>query len=344
MGNQYLTLEEIRKPVRVHSIKLDLNRLPSWEKAICDLPVGTGIKGGIARKVLKVICGRKWKHYDFASEMNGDGDVDLVVAVPEIMSELRLRLRKEFAGMMIGGVALEAKDIELSSDLKDFFLSRDVTMNECLLFHSSDGYFLYYSSGAYSDGSRGIIRPCVHCLHNGYSQIWFYWKGRPVVASHNFARTIVRMIKGHGLSFALDENTIRFYQENGLDPVTLWRILRPFHKNEDKFLYAVKYLEAFRMLSKFQSDTERFKLWGRVFMEIQNRIAKFGKLVNLSEPDAETIEAWMAWKGEQFERWMTRRKIKQQLGKRVTPAGKAKVFLPAGLKNFPCFYNTKGGG
>lgn len=337
--NQYLTVEEIQRPVKVGSIVIDLDRLPSWKDILVQLPVGTGIKGGVARKVLKVLCGLKWEHPDFRDEMTDDNDLDIVIAVNRVTPELRLHLRKEFEGRSLGDLTLEAEDIEVTDNMKWYFLTRDITMNECLLFKVSQLKFrLYYSEQAVEDTPQGIIRPSTHCLHNGYSQVWFLWRGEPVVGDHNLARAIVRMVKGHGRVYGIDAHTFQCYRKKGMPDIALWRILRPFHTDKEKYLEAVMHLEELRLIPRLKTDVQRLELWGQVFSAINTGLARRGKLLNPVSPDAKAVEDWIAYKEEMFRRWQIRRKIRQALGRRVTPDFRAEVRLPKGLESFPSFY------
>lgn len=337
----YLTEAAIRQAVVVRSMIIDSEKLPDWEKALQGLPCGTGIKGGVARKILKVLCGRNHNHEDFKNEMNGDGDLDVLIAVSEIDPGVRLGLRRKFAGKKIGDLLLEAKDIEVADSLSWYFLTRDITMNECLLFREKqDLLVLYFSHQGQLDILDSIIRPSVHLLHNGFSQVWKYWQGQPVVGSQNFVRSIVRYLKGHGLRYAIDEHTFNYYhyRNRGLKAVDLWRILRPFHKEQEKYLRAARYLEQNGLIAPLKNDIERRKLWGKVMLGINDALAERGKLLTLADPNAEVIEEWIDYKSQQWEQWQTERQDRIARGIMVTPDIKAEVILPEGVNNFPIFF------
>lgn len=337
----YLSEDTIRQAVVVRSMAINPERLPDWEGTLLELPPGTGIKGGIARKILKVLCGRNYNHEDFRNEMNGDSDLDLLIAVSKADPTLRLELRRKFAGKKIGDLLLEAKDIEVADNFSWYFLTRDVTMNECLLFRENQDLFvLYFSEQGQLDIFDSVIRPSVHLLYNGFSPVWKYWQGLPVVGSQNFIRSIARYLKGHGLKYAIDEHTFGYYhyRNRGLKSVDLWRVLRPFHKEAERYLRAVKYLEHNNLIAPLKNDIERRKLWGRVMLGINDALAERGKLLNLADPTPEVVEEWIDYKRQQWEQWWTERQDRIARGITVTPDIQAEVHLPEGVNSFPILF------
>jgi hypothetical protein len=77
------------------------------------MQVGMGIKGGIARKVMKVILDIPLDAKHVKSEISGEFDIDIIVLVENNTKELEMLIRKELTGMSIGGMIIEAKDIEV---------------------------------------------------------------------------------------------------------------------------------------------------------------------------------------------------------------------------------------
>lgn len=68
-------------------------------------PAGMGIKGGIARKLLKHLYG--------TPEPPGSFDIDVLVFIEQYTPSDRRAARELVTGMRLGGLVLEAKDVEV---------------------------------------------------------------------------------------------------------------------------------------------------------------------------------------------------------------------------------------
>lgn len=66
---------------------------------------GMGIKGGIARKLLKHLYG--------TPEPPGSFDIDVLVFIDQYTPSDRRAARELVTGMRLGGLVLEAKDVEV---------------------------------------------------------------------------------------------------------------------------------------------------------------------------------------------------------------------------------------
>ena len=80
-----------------------------------------GIKGGVARKVLKIVLGVPLDAPHMKNEISGDYDIDIIVLVKHVTKELTSHIRKELTGTSIGGMIIEAKDIEVNIIFPPFF-------------------------------------------------------------------------------------------------------------------------------------------------------------------------------------------------------------------------------
>ncbi|HQK63664.1 MAG TPA: hypothetical protein PLF16_00770 [Candidatus Staskawiczbacteria bacterium] len=328
-------------PVHVRAQGLDLSRLPDWSDIINALPQGVGIKGGIARKVLKVICGLNHNHPDFAAEMNGEGDIDIVVSCRGILVPgKRLQLRKEFAGCHFGDMQVEAKDIEISGDLAAYFRTRDVTMNECLIFRQDENpeFVLYYTEQAKRDIADGIVAPSIHCLHKKFCQMWFSHEGKFIVGSQPFERCIIRMIKGHGIRYGINSETWDHYRTRGLSQKSLYKIFKNFVADDRKFARCHRHLTGLGLIG---ADSDPNLLWGQAVFAVNESLARHGKRLTFTEPDADTIEKWICQKEAEYEEWKFDRFTKMSLGIEVEPDIEAPVHLPSiprVVENYPTFY------
>lgn len=323
-------------PIYVQSLPLEPGLLPDWKDMIECMPVGTGLKGGIARKILKVICGKKRSHPDFAAEMNGNGDVDILVAVRAVTPELRLNIRQQIAGKKCGHLEIMAKDIEVADDLKAYFRHRDVTMNEVLVFRTGEhAVNIYYTDEAVADIDNSVIRPSIHCLHTGYGQVWRYDELQRFIVCFNFDRCIIRWVKGHGLFYEINAETWSHYRERGLSQRSIFRIFRNFVGDEQAFRRCHRHLAALGLVAQ---DSDPNFLWGSAIFEVNSRLAKHGKRLTFTEPDAAQIEEWIARKQQEFQDWKFDRASKTAMGMQLEPDTEAEVFLPPGIQNFPAYF------
>lgn len=333
-----MNVDDIARPVIVRAVELDPNRLPSWEPVLADLPVGCGIKGGLARKILKVISGLKYHHPDLASELNGDGDLDILVAVGQVTVKNRLAVRQAMSGQKMGDMEIEPKDIEVSDDIARYFRTRDVTMNEALVFRlSPDAVFLLFTEDAQRDVSEGIIRPAVHCLHSVFTQIWMFDQaGNAVLTPKVLVRCILRYLKGHGVSYGIDHDTWSYYHNNPLSPRDHFRLLRFYADDDERFSSCIEHLKAIGLVAE---DVDANYLWGDCLYEVNMALARHGRRLTFAEPTAEQIESWIATKEHEYAQWLIRRQAIQAIGSLVEPDIQAEVVLPQNWGNFPVIYS-----
>lgn len=337
-----MNANEVSKPITVSSMVLDPQRLPDWQRVIADIPVGTGLKGGLARKILKVISGLNRHDEDFVSEMNGDGDIDVLVAVPKVTPALRRELREKFAGQMFGGMVVEPKDVEVSDNLSHYFRSRDVTMNEALVFRASeDEVLLFYTDQAAVDIVDGAIRPAIHTLHNGFKQVWQFGSHDEVIPTPAaLSRSIIRLLKGHGTHYAIEQAVWQHYnwQTNPFELRDLFRIFKSFKDDGDKYYTAFRHVVELGLIS---DDTCPFDLWADMVSDTVRRLARHGHRFTFTEPNVNQIEAWVDRKADEYFDWQMKRTTLASIGQFLEPDYAADVYLPGGVDNYPAFFTER---
>ena len=228
--------DKVRQPVDVLCDNLDMEQLkrhhPAYYDFCKDLPVGMGIKGGIGRKLLKEFYG--------TPEPPSSFDVDVLVFVDEYSPASRIAAREAANGMKLGSLVLMPQDIEVltKSFLPEYFITRDVTMNEVLILRTGDDSIsLFYTSDAKRDVSegRGLIRPSIHALRSEFNAIWeLEDNGTPFMAGQQVSRSLIRFLKGHGGDYAFDDATWAHFRKNGLSKTQLFKVLRPFHDDGER--------------------------------------------------------------------------------------------------------------
>lgn len=159
----------VRQPMQILCDTVDLEEIGKVDPAIAsvaaDLGFGIGLKGGIARKLLKILHGTP-------EPATNDFDVDcIIVAEAGLTPAEETELRAAVTGTQLGHLVLEPKDVEVISKegLKSYWLHRDVCLNEVLLMRLAPGapLTLFYSNYALEDARSNVIRSIPHALKSG---------------------------------------------------------------------------------------------------------------------------------------------------------------------------------
>ena len=231
--------DKVSQPVQVLCHKIDTAQLqrdlPAYYEFCKDLPVGMGIKGGVARKLLKELFG--------TPEPPGTFDVDVLIFVDEYTPASRIAAREAATGMKLGSLVLMPQDIEVLTKgyLPEYWVTRDVTMNEVLILRTAhDSVSLFYTSDAKRDVSQGggLIRPSIHALRSEFNPIWeLEDDGTPIMGGGQICRSLIRYLKGHGGDYAFDEATWAHFRTHRLTMTQLFKVLRPFHDDGEEIKY-----------------------------------------------------------------------------------------------------------
>ena len=191
--------------------------------------------------------------------------------------------KEALVGTRLGDLTLEAQDCEVDSvaDFVEYFCSRDVTLNEVLLLRvaekkgdrkkggiiggdgggdgggggkggdgncdgsdSDSGVLLFFTDAAARDAAADVVRPSVHARAAPYTFVWDVdSRGRRFVAARPVARSVIRLLKGHGSSYAFDADTLAHWRRvGGLPASACFQILRPFATNDAKYKKALDHL------------------------------------------------------------------------------------------------------
>ncbi|MDP1884030.1 MAG: hypothetical protein Q8L10_01560 [Candidatus Moranbacteria bacterium] len=331
-------LQDVAKNVLVYSMEINPEKLPTWKDMLLALSSGTGIKGGIARKIAKVLFGLKpSQHSHLAAELNGEGDIDILIAVQKCNPEIRKELRCVFTGTKFNELILSPKDIEVSDSLKNYFLTRDITMNEVLIFRSHDKFLLFYTQDAINDIRTGVIRPSIHCLHTGFLQVWQYDKYKnKVISPKLLTRCIIRRLKKHGLCYGINEATWTFYRNRGLDSRDIFRLFKDFTNDDEKFNNCFWHLVELGLL---KPETNPNMLWGDAIREVNTGLANHDSRISFGNPSVEVIERWIEQKMVEFDKWKMWRKSRINSGLQVEEDASAEVtFINQSHDEFPSLY------
>ena len=226
--------------------------------------------------------------------------VDVEVIVDSDDKDDRRAARDHLTGKTIGNLVLEAQDIEISTreELRGYFYTRDVSQNEVMVLKRRAGFaMLLFSEDAENDMKSATIRPALHCLHSDFCVMW---RIDPVThkaycGAQNFERSLVRYLKGHGTNYAFDEATWTYYRRNKLSTMSLFKILKPFHDNDEKYNKAIDHLIEIGILSRTTVSKAggSNRLWGELLHQVNSKIARFGQRFTLTEFDVDQVEAWV---------------------------------------------------
>ncbi|GAB4823367.1 hypothetical protein N2152v2_010413 [Parachlorella kessleri] len=268
--------------LQIYAETVDLDAIATVDPGIAsvakELGFGLGIKGGIARKMLKILHGTPEPATD-------DFDIDcILLAEPGLTPAEETELRKTVTGMQLGHLILEPKDVEVLSkeEVKTYWITRDICLNEVLLLRLTPGapLTLFYSADALRDASTSVIRSIPHTLKSDFTECWALDGEKPILSAKHVARTIVRYFKGHGRSYEFDE------------------ILRTVHADDDKYRAVVTHLIDVGLISgrDVQLKGGFNGLWGATLKEVNDKMAQFGGRLSLEDLDAEAVERWIVQK------------------------------------------------
>ena len=213
------------KPVIVRSRTMLLEDLePNLHNRFLDVEDPIAIKGGFARELFRLNLG-------LISQCNYDKleDLDIVVfETPSANREERIARRKQIASL---SEYFEPKDIEICNSIPEglihFFRTRDVTMNELVMFKYKNFLKFLFSEECVEDLKKGVIRPSIHCAHTGLGLVWFQEGNKRLLSAAMVGRCIYRKVKGDGSVFASD--SIDFYDSaRALNVDDLFKIIKRF--------------------------------------------------------------------------------------------------------------------
>ena len=122
--------------VKSEDATLPLQELLEWAVA----HPYTGYKGGIARLVGKIL----WldsENPDLTSEIAGFNDIDLIYFLQDGEEHKKDEMKALVdQGLTIGGIPVEAQDVEYSYDtVGNILATRDLTQNQCIVVSDGDG-------------------------------------------------------------------------------------------------------------------------------------------------------------------------------------------------------------
>jgi len=308
----------------------------SFQGLLNELEVGMGFKGGVARKMLKLLNGVN-------TEME-DIDVDLVL----IIDKLPQGKPSVKAGSYCKQLLLEEKttidghdicpeDIEVLSvgDLHGYYWrTRDITMNECLALRTSvDRIELFYTEASLADVQAGVIRCIPHCLQSHYC---FMWRcdhvGAPILTAPLFERCLVRYLKGQGTTYSIDEDSWSFYRRTKLSPTSVFRIMKNFAESQEKMEAAAKHLQEMQLVG---SHNEVNLLWNQKADEIKQASKHAVDLHNKMSID--DCERWAVRKLDQMKEMRDRVTTRaKSSGCALEGTRHACVSIPTSLTAYKC--------
>jgi len=315
------------------------------------LPVGTGYKGGTARSILKHSLYKAGlvdpDREDIRSELDFDGDYDVLVHISENISEpseqnpIKKGVIKSFADK---GLELEYKDIEVCTDIEEYFRTRDITQNEVLAFRESeDSWGLYFTPHAVKDSVEGVSRSMKRSLHTGFTDNYFIKDGKIILTERQLQRVLVRGLKGHAKSIQLPEGTLEHYKENGLNDGRIFSFLKPYYlKGDEELEKAVDYLKVLGLVGDDNyKDIWQSAFWSMlkylVFTKGETKYLIPGRL--LKDPTDYEIDKWITeTTRDKYYRYLGRRQERNLADMNVTPNTKTAVHFSDNRLTFYNFY------
>src|SRR5258708_10104730 len=230
------------RAIVVHSMTISAKELGTdVNNKLSNIGGVIAVKGGFARELLRSNLGLT----SHGNHLNTT-DVDIVVfETPSPVRQERIARREQIASL---SKHFEPKDIEICDStpggLVHFFRTRDVTMNEIVMFKEGDNLRLLYSQECLEDLRNRIIRPSVHSSHTGLEPVWSIKNGNKILAPGLIGRSIYRKAKGDGDTF--ESNEVDFaasVKELGVD--NLFKIGETFSQTPQLFEACIEVYKEF---------------------------------------------------------------------------------------------------
>jgi len=246
----------------------------------------TGYKGGIARLVGKIL----WldsENPDLVSEIAGFNDIDLIYFLQDGEEHKKVEMKALVdQGLTIGGIPVEAQDVEYSYDtVGNILATRDLTQNQCLVVSDGDGkVFLINAKVCREHMLRSMTAPATTSEVSTLDD-----RGNVIAAPRVVGRAMVQWMKGRCRNVELSEHTKRFYSQQKLPKMTMFQILCKAKGNE---MYMKVYTELVR-LGFVEKQQYPHVLWGECYAHVNSLIARHGYRLELeSELNSEAVERW----------------------------------------------------
>lgn len=225
-------LFENYEPVLVYSRTMSLEDLePDIHDRLLNIGGRIAVKGGFARELFRVNLDPS-SQYNYAKLE----DLDIVVfETPSTDREERITRRNQIASL---SKYFEPKDIEICNSMPEglihFFRTRDVTMNELVMFKYENHLRFLFSQECLEDLTNRIIRPSIHCAHTGLGLVWFQRGDKRLLSAAMVGRCIYRRVKGDGDIFISDR--VNFLDSaRTLNADELFKIIKRFSKTPHLF-------------------------------------------------------------------------------------------------------------
>ncbi|CAL1154489.1 unnamed protein product [Cladocopium goreaui] len=279
-----VTLLEPQKfrDVKSEDTTLPLQELLEW---VAQHPF-TGYKGGIARLVAKIL----WldaENPDLQSEIQGFNDIDLIYFLQDGDEQQKTSMKKLVDdGLTIGGIPVEAQDVEYSYDtIPHVLATRDLTQNQCIIVSDASGrVFLITAQVCRQHMLQSKTAPAVASDNSTLDDY-----GNVVAKPRAVGRAIIQWMKGRASTVELNDATVKFYRKQKLPKMTLFQV---FNKAKGNEMYMKVYTELLR-LGFVEHQQFPHALWGDCYCYVNSLIARHGYRLELeSDLDSAAVEKW----------------------------------------------------
>lgn len=286
LDSELLEVTEL-DPKRFRDVKSDEATLPLQEllEWIAKHPF-TGYKGGIARLVAKILWLERGNP-DLESEIQGFNDIDLICFLQDGEEQQKAEMKELVdAGLSIGGIPVEAQDVEYSYDtIPHVLATRDLTQNQCIIVSDGAGrVFLINAQICHKHTLQSKTAPAAASDNSTLDDL-----GNVVAKPRAVGRAIIQWMKGRARIVELSEATTKFYRAQKLPKMTLFQV---FCKAKGNEMYMKVYTELLRLGFV---DHQQFPhvLWGECYAYVNSLISRHGYRLELeSDFDSAAVEKW----------------------------------------------------
>lgn len=290
-------LGELCSVLALSSIVVNEEAIPeAYRPYVRDLPVNVGYKGGVARKLFKVLINAP------PEKLGGNMDIDVTYFVqPEQLEALSDDERKSFESRIVeqmcahsfGGTRPDPMGVEILAygvDLYNYFISRDITQNNVILLRTApDRVLLIHDQFAREDCLNGLSRANQYVLRRQMNQSYIINKKYGVVMSpRGVSRVVIRVLKGHASRLHLDTNTLRCYREFP-NTVMQYTVVRGLGDTSEDISRAIRFLHKLGLVDMVAMDSLGFeRYWGFLLFKMNEMCSRTsGKCLTFVEMSTE---------------------------------------------------------
>jgi len=270
---------------------------------------GFGFKGGIARTFAKKVFGVPADAAWMVAEMKRFNDIDLIIFVEGAVTlEEQEQMIDNVCEKPVANIVVVPQDVEIASyDIASYFQSRDITLNQVLVYCGDGGrLWLVSAKIARLHSLGGIASPtrtsAAGSLHVNYKLDRL---GRPVQNIKHIVRALTAWVKGRSQDVLFDEATLQHWKRNPFPPGYVYYIMEQVKAEDFERVYLK--LVSLGFVERHNKGCNFW--WGELLQLLNNCAARNGGRFDMRRTELSTDEV-LIWKSRKISA-MTEQMLKE---------------------------------